>query len=407
MLSRALLRPSVPSVRSEHAGETSWLLGARERFCALATTSPRALRRVDVTLAAHADALSVQRATGSPAGEAPDAEEPPELPPVIAAFVDARAAIAAGDGAALAAVLDRDLSDRDLLEAIPAAFAWTSRARGGRLLRALVAAELPPGLVAVGLGAHAARARDPGRCLSSALLDDARPVQRAAAECAARVGRVDAAPRLQELVADARGASRALFLAAAAVLGDRRSREALVDDALVEGAAPALRSLGLRLGADGPRMRPLLDRLRGEADRRALWVEAAGASGDPSQVDRLIEAMSEPAIARGAGLAFELITGIEVRGALQAPGDEAADEDPLRDRPVPRAEAIAAVWKKRRGGFSAGGRYLLGGKPTEGGCRAVLDDEGAPRAHREAAALELVRLDPRHGWRDVDAPRVG
>lgn len=386
-----LERPVVGTIAREHAGETSFRLEARARLCAMPTTTMRALRAVDQSVAAHADALAHGR--------------PDDLPPVIAAFIDARRAIQTGDGARFAAVLDADVGDDELMEAVPAAFAWTPHLLGTRMLRALVRAEASWVLLGIGLAAHAARGRDPGAALGWALDADDPGVRGAAAECAARAGRVDLAAKLGQL-AKGEGKGGTALLGASALLGDARARDALWEES---AAAPATRpehAVGLRLGGDAAEARTLLDVLRSDDARRGDYVDAVAALGDVTHVDGVLEAMNDPATARRAGLAFELLTGIEIRDGLAAEGPSADDDDPLRDRPTPRRDVVAAAWRSRRTRFTSGRRYLLGVEPSEAQCRALVAGDSVPRAHREAAALELMRIAPRAGWIDVDAPRA-
>ncbi|MBE0564837.1 MAG: hypothetical protein IH621_02695, partial [Krumholzibacteria bacterium] len=137
-----------------------------------------------------------------------------------------------------------------------------------------------------------------------------------------------------------------------------------------------------------------------------LAVQAAGAIGDPQLVPWLIEQMTVDDLARPAGEAFSLITGLDLAyldldrdrpdDFAAGPTEDAADEDvamdPDEDLPWPDPQKIAPWWAAHGRDLKAGERHLLGGAIGEKGLQRALG-AGLQR-QRAAAALELVFLQP-------------
>jgi len=147
-----------------------------------------------------------------------------------------------------------------------------------------------------------------------------------------------------------------------------------------------------------------------------LAVTGAGVVGDPALVPGLVDRMKDPKLARLAGEALTMITGVDLseeglegkkpKGFEAGPTDDPADPDvemdPDDNLPWPEPVAVEKWWKGRSGGFAPGRRHLLG-KPIEAAwLRSVLRD-GRQR-QRAAAALELAMLEPGKPLYEVRAP---
>lgn len=142
----------------------------------------------------------------------------------------------------------------------------------------------------------------------------------------------------------------------------------------------------------------------------------AGIIGDAALVPWLIEQMKTPTLARVAGEAFTLITGIdneleEMKGALPEGFNTGQNDDPKDDNiamdddenlPWPNTELIANWWDKNKGNYPGGTRYILGKPVTVDHLRHILKT-GLQR-QRSAAALELAIIQPGQPLFAVRAP---
>lgn len=136
----------------------------------------------------------------------------------------------------------------------------------------------------------------------------------------------------------------------------------------------------------------------------------ASTSGDPSVVPRLITWMADPRLARAAGEALSLITGVDLHstglslrsppavanGPSEDPADADVSMDPDEDLPWPDRQAVEAWWNGRA---ATVGRQL-GGKPTAE-ARSLLTVEN--QRLRWCAAVESA-ISGRTGIFPVDAP---
>lgn len=146
-----------------------------------------------------------------------------------------------------------------------------------------------------------------------------------------------------------------------------------------------------------------------------LMIAAIAALGDPHAIDWLIARMQHPELARAAGEAFTLITGIDLvryKLDIDLPEDiaEVPNDDPDDERvnisedeylPWPDARKIAALWQKYRSRYSSGTRYFLG-KPVHEAPLADIVRQGNQR-HRRAAALEIALLNPSMVWPNTNS----
>ena len=155
--------------------------------------------------------------------------------------------------------------------------------------------------------------------------------------------------------------------------------------------------------------------IAGSADTLRLATIAAGIIGDPVLVPWLIVQMKTPGLARVAGEAFTMITGIdneldEMKGLQPNSFNVGPNDDPIDDNvtldadenlPWPNVELIADWWDKNKGNYPSGTRHLLGKPVTVDHLQHVLKT-GLQR-QRSAAALELAIMQPGRPLFDVRA----
>lgn len=144
-----------------------------------------------------------------------------------------------------------------------------------------------------------------------------------------------------------------------------------------------------------------------------LVIRAVATLGDTQAVPWLIEKMKDPELARVAGEAFSLITGINLEQAqlsntIADLSKDIDDEDNTNEfsmdddnLPWPNSEKVAACWETYGNRLPSGVRYFLGKKIEVGFLRSVLVT-GGQRA-RHAAALELALLVPQEIYINVNA----
>jgi uncharacterized protein (TIGR02270 family) len=143
---------------------------------------------------------------------------------------------------------------------------------------------------------------------------------------------------------------------------------------------------------------------------------AAGVSGDPYFIPHIIKAMEIVELARIAGEAFSMITGVDIAyedlegewpegfdaGPTENPEDEDVELDADEDLPWPDPELITQWWQTNKARFVKGARYLCGEPISQQQCINVLI-QGFQR-QRIAAALELVMMQKETPLFEVRAP---
>ena len=134
-----------------------------------------------------------------------------------------------------------------------------------------------------------------------------------------------------------------------------------------------------------------------DENARAI-IRATGVLGDPQAMPWLIEMMKTLRVARVAGEAFSLISGIDLEEhdlALEIPSIETLEEDmdpgeinEDENLAWPCVEKLAVVWQKYGQGFTPGNRYFLGKPLNNDDFLRTTVLHGFQRS-RHAAALEL------------------
>lgn len=258
------------------------------------------------------------------------------------------------------------------------------------------------------------RSVDCGRFLEQGLGDADAAVRAEALRTVGTAGRVDLAPRLVEHFTDAEEANRFAAAWSAVRLGNRAGLPLLAGLAVSSSrfAEPALevavRAMPISVGQW---VRSLVNEPR--LDR--LAVQGVGMIGDPASIPWLLEVMVRPELARLAGAAFSLITGVDLAaGGLAAeppqrwlagptddPDDDNVSLDQDRDLCWPNRGALDRWWSAQGGRYTPGVRHLAGRPIDRQTCLQLLRDGFQPQ--RQAAALELALGEPAIPWFNVAA----
>lgn len=269
----------------------------------------------------------------------------------------------------------------------------------------------------IGVAASAIQRRDPGRPLTDALSDPDPLLSGRALRAIGELGRSDPEQFQQNALNGETGARR-FWAAWSTVLrfGDRRGLETL--RVIVQSRDP-FRERALQLACrviDVHSAGLWIKELAGESENARVAVCGAAVTGDSALIPWLIDQMRTPALARVAGEAFTMITGVDLAfqdldadqpegfeaGPTEDPADENVEMDPDENLPWPNPELIAKWWLQHQHEFQNGTRYLLGRPITVEWCEQVLR-EGRQR-QRAAAALEIAIRRPGQPLFNVAAP---
>ena len=357
------------------------------------------LGRLDNRVEAHIDGLRVAGEEGWLLARKEMAwKEPGEV------FAAAVLAFESNDRNKIAEVLRVGAATVELARGVISALGWMDYPQAAPHIHTLCASEQRSHR-RIGIAAAAIHRQDPGQALNHAL-SSGDPLLRARAyRAVGELGRTDLVPLLQLDLGAKEPACR--FWAA-------------WSSALVVGYGSAVQSLQTIAASPGPfRERALQLALR-RLDLRSAhtWnqqfsrspqtlrqcVIGAGVIGDPALVPWLIERMNDDPLARVAGEAFSMITGVDLAyqdldrkqpedfeaGPNEDPDDDNVQMDPDERLPWPDAALIAEWWSRHQAEFQPGIRHLLG-KPISIEWADQVLRIGRQR-QRAAAALELALL---------------
>lgn len=359
------------------------------------------LARLDNRVEAHIDGLRVAGEAGWELACAELRHE--EAGEVFAAGV---LALESHDRARIDRVLDVAARVAETVAGLVSALGWVERAQLQGTVRGFLDAD-QPFLRRLGVAACAVHRVDPGAVLARAI-DDPDPSLRARAlKAAGELGRADLIDHLRDRLRDEDETCRFWAAWSAALAGDRgRAVIALQRLAMVPSPLQ-FRAIALAprvLSADAAR--DWLKTLAADPGQLRALIAAVGVYGDPHYVPWLIKQMEIPALARVAGEAFSMLTGVDLAyddldgewpegfeaGPTENPEDEDVALDPDEDLPWPAPRLISRWWEENSARFVAGGRYLCGRPITDAHCRDVL--RSGYQRQRIAAALELALMRP-------------
>ncbi len=246
--------------------------------------------------------------------------------------------------------------------------------------------------------------KDPGATLVAALDDPEPDFQARALLAVGELKRRDLLPVLRQKYSSQEPSCRFWPAWSAVLLGDRYALDILKTLATAE--SPFLeQALRIMLRAmDVPSATKWLNDFARNPGVLRYAVLGAGIIGDPLYIPWLISVMTVPEVARVAGEAFTMISGVDLAyddldgewpegfeaGPTEKPEDEDVAMDLDEDLPWPEPNLIEAWWEKNKNNFLVGKRYLAGKPITVGQCQHVLNT-GFQR-QRRAAALELALL---------------
>jgi uncharacterized protein (TIGR02270 family) len=224
---------------------------------------------------------------------------------------------------------------------------------------------------------------------------------------AGELGKHELRPALREALGDPDPGCRFWAAWSAVRLGEREGALAALAAAAETAEPDGWPALDLLVRAMRPAEAASWIRvLNGEPRHARRVIRALGALADPAVVPWLLARMDEPALARLAGEAVSLITGVDLAfadldrpppeeppaGPTDAPEDADVALDPDEHLPWPDRARVEAWWAREGRRFARGIRHLLGRPIEAAACDRAFAD-GYQR-QRRAAALELALLEP-------------
>lgn len=400
----------VVDVVTQHAEETGFLWRLRTNAVHEPHYSLGDLARLDARLDAHIDGLRVAGTEGweiCMAGLA--SGDPGEV------FAAAIVALASGDQQRVHAVIQAGIQSRDISRGLISAMAWLPYRQVMKVIQRLLEAD-PPLARRAGIAATAIHRRGPGPALGDSLADT-NPLLRARALRAVGELGTTAIPRtLVSALKDDDIECRFWAAWSLTLLGDTQAVRVLQTIAERSGPRrePAANMALRRLEPAGAKT--WQRDLARDADLRRLAVIGAGVMGDPTAIPWLIDQMASPELARVAGEAVSMITGVDLAlehlegkrpegfesGPTEDPEDENVALDADENLPWPDPTLIEKWWGTHRSELKAGVRHLLGKPITPDSLQYVLR-KGRQR-QRAAAAIELAIANPGEALFEVRAP---
>lgn len=399
---------TIPAVVAQHVEELTSLWMVRDGLVNAGHAALRHLARLDDRLAAHQDACVIAgpdalRVLSEQLGSSPGS-----------VFACAVTAFELSDRAAIARCLAVAEAVPDTRREMISSVGWVSSTRLKGIVKDML--EGTPTVRQIALAACRVHCVNPGASLSNALRASEPELRAEALRDVGSLGQAEFVSVLSALHDDDPDCQ---FWAAwsAALLGDRhRSLEVLTREA-TSGGVNSERAL--RLVCQSMASQSAHDTLRRMATGGAgarLIIVGSGIVGDPVYIPWLIKQMSDDKVARAAGEAFSLITGVDLAlldlervsvkelesGPTDNPDDVVVDEDPDEGLPWPEPILVNAWWTKHQHEFRPGTRYFVGLPLSRDHCVFVLK-EGTQR-QRRLAAQHLCLLAPGTPLFNTSAP---
>lgn len=407
----------IQSIKEEvcgtHAEEAAFLWMLRNQAAEDALYDAASLGELDERVEAHLDGLRLAGEMGWKACKQALSEHrgPGEV------FVATTIALERMDLKSVAAILDVAGEDPALALGIEGALEWTPFEHVQSILPGLLSGRCPPALVYLGIAACAQHRRDPGPALSYALLSRDARLRARALRAAGELGRSDLLGDVEANLGDDDEACRFWAAYTAALFGHPDAVRCLWGFAAL-GTAFSEASCALCMRRmDAGVAYTWLYSLANQAGSERASLAGAAALGDPALVPWLIDCMQVPALARRAGFALSMITGLDIAGEKldtpapegfedAGPNDQIDDEnvamDPDESLPFPDGPALGGWWSREGGNFKRGQRYLLGKPITADWLEKALAEGSQPV--RAAAAIELALMGRRRGVENTSKP---
>ncbi len=405
------LQPQIiKHIVEQHAEDAAFLWILRDDAVRQPHYNLQDLADLDKRVEAHLDGL---RIAGEPGWEICEAalelEEPGEV------FVAAVLAFEGKNPERINAALKAGCATQETYRGLVSAIGWLSGAQIEAWIPSMLSSSART-YQRLGICAYAIRRQDPGEALLFEL-EDHRPYFRARAlRAIGELKRQNLLPALKQHFKSDDPACQFWSAWSALLLGDRSGLEIVRDfaskdtpfrDRAIQTAVRVMQS---------KEVRPWLKELYEDADSVSSVITASGAAGISNVIPWLIKRMETPELARAAGQAFSMITGVDLEdgnlegewpedfeaGPTENPEDTDVEMDAEEDMPWPEPQRILEWWDKNKNRYETGIRYVCGKAITIEHCQRILRIGYQPQ--RRAAALELALLQPSVPLFNTSAP---
>ncbi len=401
----------IESIVEQHAEEAAFLWILRDAAVQAPHYSLKDLADIDERVEAHIDGLRISEDMGwSICADALAQEEPGEV------FAAAVLAFESGQDQRIKMVLEAAATDPELSLGLISALGWLRFDQVKEHIDQLLQS-LTPELRRIGIAASAVHRQDPGSTLVDALNDEDTFLKARAIRAAGELGRIDLLPTLKNQISTKDKDCQFWAGWSAVLLGDRGEALEFLKTLATSESPFRESALNLTLRVmDNASVQNWLKEMSQQPDWLRYTMIGAGVAGDPVQISWIVEHMEVPELARVAGEAFTMITGVDLAyedlegewpegfeaGPTEEPEDEDVEMDPDEDLPWPEPGLIAAWWNKKKGEFRNGTRYLVGKPIAAAHLQHVL--RTGYQCQRAAAAIELAVLHPGQPLFEVRAP---
>lgn len=395
------------SICEEHASEAAFLWTQRDRGVLDPSYDRDDIASLDERIETHLDGLRHASSTGVACVKVMVEDEPGPGEAFVATLV----AMEQEDVRAVAHVLDIAGEEPLAARGIVSALGWAPQTIFESLLPGFLSPRCPPALRRLGLRACAIRRLRISDAVFESALSSSDVHLRA---CALRtIGELKESKLIHHLrmfLDDDEELGRFWSAWSGTMLVDSPAIERLWAFAMQPNPRAELAAMTAAGRLDARRVAGDVHALVNvEGGFRAAFA-AATALGDPVLIPWLIERMADATMARRAGLALSMITGVNLgyepfegqtpangsSGPTDDPDDDDVAVDPDEDLPFPKLEAVRDWWRDEREKFAAGCRFLCGKQVTDVHEMERLLESGNQLA-RFLAALHLTF----HGHRQV------
>jgi uncharacterized protein (TIGR02270 family) len=410
----------IVEIVTQHAEEASFLWILRDGAGSAPHFNLKDLATLDGRVEAHLDGL---RIAGDPGWEI--CQEVLGLMDAGEVFACAVLAFESASDTRMQEVLKKGAAEPMLARGLVSALGWLRYEKAQHHIRSLIATEVAE-LRRVGIAAAAIHRQDPGSALVSAVSSPDPLLKARALRAVGELGLKSFLPELRKHLQDQDGTCRFSAAWSTALLSADSDALAVLRS-VAESSLPApdpkvtqpYRERALQVAIrrmDPPSANAWQNSLAQGARQVRLAIVVAGAFGDPASIPWLIGHMNAPEVARVAGEAFNMITGVDIAnqhlggkqpegfepGPTENPEDENVEMDPDENLPWPDPALIAKWWNAHQGEFQKGTRHLLGKPITRDWLQQVL--RIGRQRQRAAAALELAIRQPGQPLFNIAAP---